>query len=1088
MRKSRRLTKRLLITFVALCLFQMQMLAQAASGAVIKGKVIEGPSGTALDGVTVVEINDKDRQLNGVITDALGNYTIRVTDTKNKLRFSFINFETKTEEIKERTVINVTLNRDNNRAALSDVVIVGIRREQISTGFSNTSKRDLVGAVSSIKGEVLAEQPATSIDQMIQGRAAGVQVVTNSGDPGAGVDIRIRGAGSVSGGNDPLYIVDGIPIISTPFDNTNNGANVARINPIADINPSDIERIDILKDANAAAIYGARAANGVIIITTKRGRTGVTNITFNSQFSLQEGPPAIPVLNGSQYKVMRLEAEQNFGNINPSNAAILPLIDDPSYAYYWYYQNNTKWIDHIRQTGFAQVYNLSVSGGGESMRYNFSTSYTDRNGSLINTGNKRFTARFNLDYKVSDRLKFSANISFARSKVNNYANYGQGTVYYLALVRSSAMPVYDLDANGNQIPSFHSLPGVHGGMDNPVAFAKTVTNDAFSTNLKPNIRAELDIIKGLKYVSNASLDFIGENGQLFLPPEATGLIWNDINFNRVDTRDYERMQFILDNLLTYNKSFFKSRLKANFILGNTFNTFNSAQLTTSGYATPSTQIRTLGTAAGYRNLLSQKSTETIVSGFLKADFIYDDKYGFNVTVRRDGSSKFGGNNKYANFPSVGAYWRASSEPFMKIFNPFVSDLKFRATWGQLGNSGIPNYAYISQFIAGANYLGNSGVRQLNPQLNDLRWETSESINVGADLELMKGRFAVTFDWYNKLTKDLLFNLPLPSSSGIVSQFGGNGSLLTNLGTIRNRGVELDVNFDIIKPKKSGKFRWNTALNIGRNLNKVISLPGGTLTLTDGFARFGSQVKEGDPLGTYYGLVFKGVYASDDAAVVKDAKGNTVYELNGTTPRYMRINSETGNILKGGDAIYEDFNHDGIINDQDRVLVGNANPDFFGGFTNTFDYKNFSVKVFIQFQYGNDVINGMRFNLESMLGTENQAVTTLSRWRKQGDVTNMPRALRTDDRNVSGSSRWIEDGSYARIKFLTLNYRFNNAVAKKMKLKGLDLFFTGNNLFTWTNYTGADPEIAIGSNPAFIGIDRGLTPQTKGYTLGINARF
>jgi TonB-dependent starch-binding outer membrane protein SusC len=336
--------------------------------------------------------------------------------------------------------------------------------------------------------------------------------------------------------------------------------------------------------------------------------------------------------------------------------------------------------------------------------------------------------------------------------------------------------------------------------------------------------------------------------------------------------------------------------------------------------------------------------------------------------------------------------------------------------------------------------------------------------------------------YNKLTKDLLFYLPLPASSGI------GGSLLTNLGTIRNRGIELDLNYDVIRPKKAGGLKWNVSFNIGRNENEVVSLPGGTLNLSDNFARFTSQVKEGDPLGTYYGLVFKGVYAYDADAVVRDGKGNIVYELDGVTPRKMRVGSETGNILKGGDAIYEDFNHDGIINGQDRVLIGNANPEFFGGFTTSFDYKGFGLRFFIQFQYGNDVINGMRYSLEGMTGTDNQAITTQQRWRKQGDITNMPRALRTDDRNTVGSTRWIEDGSYARLKFVTLSYQFPRTLVKKIKLKGLDAFFTANNLFTWTDYTGADPEIALGYNPAFIGIDRGLTPQTKGYTLGINARF
>jgi TonB-linked SusC/RagA family outer membrane protein len=1080
--------KWLFVLSTALLFFHLEV--QAQTPVTIKGKVVEGSTGEAIGGVTVVEVNENDRQVNGANTDISGNYTIRVSNTANRLRFSFIGFATKTETIGSRAVINVKLARDSGQS-MSDVVVLARRSDQVSNGFGNTSKRDLIGAVSSVKGEVLENQPATSIDQMLQGRAAGVQIVTNSGDPGAGVDIRIRGAGSISGGNEPLYIIDGVPIISTPFDNSASGQNVARINPIADINPSDIERFDILKDANAAAIYGARAANGVIIITTKRGRTAKPNITLNSQFSVQEAPPSIPVLSGSQYKVMRLEALQNAGNINPSSPELQPLVDDPTYVAYQYYQNNTDWMKALKQTGFAQVHNLSVSGGGEAMRYNFSTSYTDRKGSFINTGNKRFTTRFNLDYKVSNKLKFSANISFARTKVNNHANYGQGTVYFIGHIRSSALPIYDIDVNGNPLPNYFSLPGVHGGLDNPVAFAETVSNDAFSTNLKPNIRAELDIVKGLKYISNASLDYVGENGLTYFPPEATGLIWNDRSFNRVDTRDYERMQMILDNLLTYSRDL-TPKLRSNFILGNTFNTFNSSQLIASGYASASGSLRTLGATGGNRQLISSKTTETIVSVFTKADLIYNDRYGFNFTMRRDGSSKFGGGNKFANFPSVGAYWRASSEPFLEKV-AWLTDLKFRASWGQLGNSGIPNYAYISQFTAGTNYMGNSGVSQSNPALNNLRWETSESTNLGMDLDLFKSRLVVTLDVYEKLTKDLLFYLPLPSSSGIVGYNVNNpsGSILTNLGNISNKGIELDVMLNAVKAKKAGDFEWTMSFNVGRNINKVTSLPGGTLKLPENFANFGSQVKEGDALGTYYGLVYKGVYATDGDAVVTDAKGSVVYDLDGVNPRKMRLLSENGDTLRGGDAIYKDFNNDGIINDQDRVLIGNANPDFFGGFSNEFRYKNFGFKFFIQFQYGNDVINGMRYYLERMMTADNQAITTMKRWRKQGDVTDMPRALNNDQRNSQGSTRWIEDGSYARLKFITMTYSFPKKFIQRIKLKGIDAFITANDLFARTNYTGADPEISIssfGNNPALIGVDRGLTPRSRGYTIGINARF
>lgn len=1070
--------KRLLVLITVFCVFMVNYLhAQTSS---VQGTVI-GRSGPVA-GVTVVEVNQNDRQINGTNTDNSGHYNLRISNPSNSIRFSHIEYVTRTEKISGRQTINVQLQYDTTRNDLSNVVVIS-RSNLVSNGFGSMAKRDLVGSISTVKGDVFKDQPVTSIDQMIQGRAAGVQVVSNSGDPGSGVDIRIRGAGSISGGNEPLYIVDGIPIISTPYDNSSSGQNVARINPIADINPSDIERIDILKDANASAIYGARAANGVVVVTTKRGKTGRTDILLNTKFTVQEAPPSIPVLSGSQYKVMRLEALQNQGNINPSNSSVQPLVDDPTYIAYQYYQYNTNWIEHLKQTGYTMWDNLSVSGGGEAMRYNFSTSYTQSRGTFINTGFKRFTSRFNLDYKVSDKLKFSANISFARTKKNDHANYMGTTVYQMGHLRNPALPIYDIDIYGNQLSTYFSLGANQFPMDNPVAFAKTVSNDAFSTNLKPNIRAELDVIKGLKYISNASLDFVGENGLTFYPPEATGSIWNDIMFNSVSTRDFERVQMILDNMLSYSKTF-GDKLKSNFLLGNTINTFNSSALYVTNFATGSTLLNTLGSAGGYSQLSSTRSKETLTSLFTKIDLIYNDRYGFNATLRRDGSSKFGGNRKYGNFPSVGVYWRASAEPFLARVK-FLTDLKFRATWGQLGNSGIPNYAYISQFVPGANYSGYNGVSQQNPQLNDLRWETIENSNLAMDLDLFNGRFTATVEVYNKLTKDLLYRLAVPSSSGL------SGSILTNLGNIRNRGIEAEFSYRVVREKKPGDLDINVSFNIGHNENKVTSLPGGTLKNPNAFANFGSQIKQGDALGTYYGLIFKGVYATDADAVVRDAKGNVVYNLDGVTPRKMRLSSETGDTLKGGDAIYEDFNHDGIINDQDRVLIGNANPDFFGGFNCEMSYKSFALTLFVQFYYGNDVINGMRYSLEKMDNNDNQAITTLKRWRKQGDITNMPRALNGNNRNSQGSTRWVEDGSYARLKFITLSYRFPRTWVQRMKLKGVDAFFTVNDLFTFTNYTGADPEISLspfGSDPAFIGVDRGLNPRSAGYTLGINFRF
>ncbi|RYE21058.1 MAG: SusC/RagA family TonB-linked outer membrane protein, partial [Sphingobacteriaceae bacterium] len=688
----------LLITFIGIFCPNSQAQTPVQS---VRGKITESPSREPLPGVSVVEINANNRQINGTMTDATGNYQLRITDPKSRIRFSFIGSETITENINGRTVINASLKAAGSE--LTEVSIVSKKAEVASTGFTNISRRDMIGAVSSVKADLMSKEPATSIDQMIQGRVAGVQVVSNSGDPGAGVDIRIRGAGSISAGNDPLYIIDGIPIVSTPFDNTDAGRQSARINPIADINPNDIEKIDVLKDANAAAIYGSRAANGVIIITTKRGRVGVTNVTFSTQTSLLQAPPSIPVLNGSAYKVMRLEAEQNNGNINPTNTNNLPLVDDPSYSAYLYYQSNTDWLKELRRTGFGQVYNLSVNGGGESLKYNFGTSYTDQKGAMVNTGLQRFTGRFTLDYKVSDKMRFFANIAFARSKINTYAEYNNlGTVYYNALTRPTAMPNYDVDAFGNPQSSYFSLPGVTGSQDNPVAFANTVVNDAYSTTLRPNVSAEIDIIKGLKVRSNASLEFLGENGQTFLPPEATGLIWNDRSFNRNDTRDLERSQMIFDTYATYTRPI-TEKFRSTFLLGTTLNYFTKNELRTSAYATASGQLQTPGAAAGYNNLVSIPATETIVSLFTQANLVYNDKYGFNATVRQDGSSKFGYDNRFAYFPSVGGFWRISGEPFMKKAT-FITDLKVRGSWGQVGNQNIGNYAYISQYTAGRGYI------------------------------------------------------------------------------------------------------------------------------------------------------------------------------------------------------------------------------------------------------------------------------------------------------------------------------------------------------------------------------------------------
>lgn len=1097
--------QKILFILVQLCLMAglwagpRQAVAQAR---IVRGKVVEQGSKQPLPGVTIVEVNENNRQIGGTTTDAEGNYSLKITDAGNKLKFSFISYAAKTESIGSRTVINVTMAEDGK--ALDEVSITARKEEPVNMGFGTVAKRDVIGAITSVKAEVLQYQPSTSIDQMLQGRAAGVQITPASGDPGAGASIRIRGTGSLTAGNEPLYVIDGIPIISDPAENTREARTSARSNPIADINPADIASIDILKDANATAIYGARASNGVIMITTKRGKGGKTTININSQYTVQPRPRAIPMLDADSYRVLRLDMAQNQGLFNLTNGDVRPFIDDPTIPGYNYlYGFDTNWINLIQQTGQGHNHTVSFNGGGESTRYNFSVGYKDSKGVLVNTGHQRFSSRFNLDYRVSDNVRFGSNISFTRSKTYDHAAFDQEQrkPYHWAMVRSPQLPVYDVDAEGRQLSTYASLPLIHVFADNPLAAALLVTNDAYSNNLKPNIYGEVQIIKGLKFRSNASIDFVGETGLLFIPPDATGEVptgtlsnGGNSMYNRMETRDYERLQLITDNLFTYNR-LFNEKHNVTFLVGNTVNKLTSSSLRSYGYNGPD-RMPSLNASAGYRELRSSRQVEGLLSLFVKADYIFNDRYGINATARRDGSSKFGGNNKYATFPSVGAYWRVSSEPFMEGLGA-ISNLKLRAAWGQNGNSGIGNYSFVSSFSGGTNYMGYNGVRPGNIELDNLRWETSESTNLGLDLELFNGRLSITNEWYIKNTRDLLVRQQVPTSSGADPDPTRTPTFLTNLGDIRNRGVELEVAYDVVQGDiEKGEFNWATSFNIGSNDNLITRLPTGPIlrgNVNTDTRSWVYRIQEGDPLGTYHGLIFQGVYAYDADAVVRDRSGNTVYELDGVTPKIMRWQTETGAFMQGGDAIYKDINFDGIINDLDKVQIGSANPKFFGGFNNSVNYKNFGLNFFVQFQYGNDVVNGLKGELEGMQYTNNSAITVLGRWRKQGDVTNIPRASRGlpggADRNWHASSRFVEDGSYARVKYATLSYYVPRELSAKMRLTQTEFFFTATNFITWTRYTGADPEITIDQDGiGFPGYDKAFTPQTRAFTLGVNLRL
>lgn len=1029
----------------------------------VNGNVV-GENNTPLAGVSV---NLKGSTI-GTATDVDGKFTIQINKGAT-LIFSFVDYQTKQLVVNDNTdVASISLIPKNS--SLGEVVVVG---------YGTQRKKDVTGAISSINMEDIKIPSASSFDEMLQGKVAGAQISQTSGGPGGGsVNIVIRGISSITGGNEPLYVVDGFPISSggsTDFSSfgvslysTSGIANntQSRINPLSFLNPSDIVSIDILKDASATAIYGSRGANGVIMITTRKGVSGKAKVTINASYGLQTVAHKLKLLNSEGYAEYVAQGRDNayvFGggslsdpeSMRPVSQRVRPEFRDPKSI-----KTNTDWQDVIFRVAPVSDIQISVNGGNERTKVYSSLNFMNQEGIIRTTSYNRFTMRTNVDSKISDRVKIGSYItgSYGYGRFANVSDhYGNGGVLAQALSASPTIPVRD--STGKPYFNQQDVTDGMGWLANPLDLLSGYSDNRTTTSVLWNNFIEYEIIKGLNLKSTIGIQYNDQGIKLW----RSSKIPNYTNLNFPATAGASKinsLNWLNENTLNYSKTINdKNRLDA--LVGFTVQKDKGERLSAGATDFPTENITYLsaGTVNDGTHTLSEWS---LVSVLGRINYVYDDKYLFTATLRRDGSSRFGANNKWGNFPSVALGYNIAKESFMENFS-FINNLKIRASYGLSGNNQIGNYTYVG-LLSPVEYVANDaripGLVPSSLSNIDLGWEKSKQLNIGFDLGLFDNRIALTFNAYNQRKTDLLLAVQLPGASGY-------NSATQNIGDIENKGIEIGLNTSNIA---GHAFTWNSDITLSANRNKVLKLAteGGRITMN---AYQITQV--GQPISSFYLIKQIGVFMNSA-------------ELAGAALQHPKTQQ--------GDIKFEDINGDGKITSADQQIVGNPWPDFIWGFSNNFTYKNFNLSVSLVGTQGTKTFLEFGNGVLGSNGVQNQlAEYSLNRWVSE-DLPGtgfMPRSIRNNYAFgfSTNTSHYLFNSSFVRIKSINLSYGFPSNLVSKMGLSNFSMYLAGSNLFTFTKYPGYDPETSIsGSNVAKSGVDYFSYPLARTITFGINLTF
>ena len=1085
-----------------------------AQKTLVRGTVMDGTFNEPLAGANVIWQNKDGRTITGSQADFNGNFSLQeVIRPGDVLIISFTGYKKQTIPLQsDVTVYNVTLNEES--VALKDVEVTSARRQQ--SGMLNISERDLTTSSKRIDMSDLEDLAVADATDALQGRVPGVDMVATSGAPGSGMSIRVRGTTSINGSSEPLVVVDGFPYetsIDDDFDFATADENDYAT--MLNISPDDIKEITILKDAAATAIYGSKAANGVLMITTKRGSVSKPVVSYSFKGSLSKKGEPMPMLNGNQYTALIMEELYNYGSeFNPRQ---YPELANDAYNLYNYYNygQNTNWYDEATRLGYSQDHSVALSGGTQKAQYRISFNYYNSEGTTIGEGYDRFQSRINIDYNISKKLKFSASMSYTNSKTDrNYITALKSSANILgqAYSRPPSMSVFEYDENGNLTDNYFTPSSMldnsywrneYNSPFNPVAMAKEGFYKVKANRILPNMQLQYRPTEWLRYSLEISFDVFNEKHNAFVPQSATGRPWTENTVNYSLDKDNESF-----TLITNNKLFYTPQLNEDHNLqvvgGLRTEDSRDKNFVDAASNLPSTFLTDPsngGLATQNGSLFGSSSKEVRSVGlFFQVQYSLLDRYIIGLAGNYEGSSKFGKNNRWAYYPSYSARWRLSGEPFLTdlMDKAQISEWSLRASYGESGSSrALSHYASQATYETYSNsYLGQKGTHQTSLQLSTLQWENTRSVNLATDINFWNDRIKATFEWYYKTSEQLINkDRYTPSTIGYGKVAFINGTGMTN------KGIEFDLDVTAYKTKD-----WLVKVsgNLARNENRLKD------DLENSGSWAGNALEQkaypmlqlaDQPLGSYYGYIYEGVYMNTDETIARDAKGNKIYtfDSNGNkSPVYMRFNYPTADYqFVAGDAKYKDINHDGNINEQDVVYLGNGNPLLTGGFGFTIKWKNLSLITFCNFRYGNEIVNLARANAESMNSFNNQSVSTLRRWTHEYSVESvangtapkdlLPRAVYSRGYNSLASSRYVEDGSFIRFKNASIKYEIPKDFLERTFLSQASIYFQMQNIYCWSKYTGADPEVSI-SSATQPGFDNSTTPRPKEFVVGLNVKF
>jgi TonB-linked SusC/RagA family outer membrane protein len=1048
--------------FLVLCILSNTIIS--AQERTITGKITDASTGESIIGAAILIKNTT----KGVVSDVQGGYSLVIPDENAVLIFSYVGYLTQEIPVADKTVINIGLAIDVTK--IEEVVVIG---------YGTQKKEDLTGSIAVVDVEEMNKSNFTTFDQALQGRSSGVYVSTRSGMPGSSANIKIRGIGSISLNTDPLYVVDGIPINE---------------NILNSINPNDIESLHVLKDASATAIYGARGANGVVMITTNRGKERKPTVSFNSNVGYTFSPKTFNVMNAEQYSELMKAAYANFLARNPGMMDNYHAVySDSARLVHGNINTDTHWQDEITQPGHLQNYNLSVASGNENANYYISGNYADESGILIDTRLQRFTLRANSDFRIGKKLEIGESVHFSRMFLNDVSHYGNGNPWLVATTTSPLMPVYDKTALGGYGGPTDTLTGANE-RTNPVAEQMLNDNTNLEYKILSSIYLDYEIIKGLKYSLKFGANYRLSDRRTWSPKYTLGnMRLRDVEHSRLSEAYNFSQDYLINNMLTYNINIRGHNLTGMAAWERTIIDWKWTSAVGKDITYP--ELPVLDQAESIESVGGGKGQHRLESWLGRIMYDYKGKYLLTASVRVDGSTRFGPKGgRYGTFPSFSLGWKVN-EDFLQGVEQ-IDMLKIRFGWGQTGNENLQDYQYFALMDPLKNSRYNFGVNQdlwlggasYSFQNNPLiKWEAAAMTNFGVDVSALGNKIQFTVEYYIKNQKDMLVKRPISVVFGKFTEYGSGGTVgaWVNLARVQNRGLE----FDLTYREMERSFRYAISANFTSMNNEVIDLGVSDILTTYTIAA------PGHTIGSFYGFVADGILQEDDFE--QDGNGNPVQNTDGT---YNILTATQEEYTSPGDIKFKDLNKDGKINDDDRTIIGKPLPDFVYGLNFDAWYKGFDFTIFFQgmqnMQIYNDHMASIGLATDRWGKDENKLVDVMNYWTPENPTNTQTRVDVIDEnRNTRISSWFIEDASFVRIRTLQIGYSLPQTLSMRIGIETLRIFANANNLYTLTKYSGYDPEIGETdpdnsgtTDPLSAGIDYGFYPVPKSYTFGIQLIF